>query len=269
MPLSGAQAHGNLMSYKVYVRPEAHRVYGYGGAKARTVHQKNVHGLLHILFVHGECTTWDMAKIRLRGVAAVREQEKIYRRLLIGRTDRAKRSGGVLDVGLVTRQEGGTKPYSRYRLSPHGILYCLDALEPDRRDIDRMAAKYADLFPRLFGRWRALKRILGADAYNLRILSKGVYLNNVMVARSDNPLYELMSFMHAKYRRNFESMTERDLAEQISCWFYTFLLYRRSGKLKTVLAHDPELRKWYRDFFSQAKKYYAERHRTMRNSTIV
>lgn len=71
--------------------PVARELYGYAGIR-RSKHQKNICSLLHILFMHGKCTTWEMAQTHMRGVPAIREQEKSYRRLLVGRTDRSKRS---------------------------------------------------------------------------------------------------------------------------------------------------------------------------------
>ena len=262
--LQDTQPHGNLKYYKLYIMPVACKMYG---RDAKTTHQKNVHNLLLILFAHGACTTWDMAKTRQHTINAVREQEKIYRRLLIGRTDRNRHSGGMQDIGL-TVKEKNTSPYARYRLSLHGILYCLDALNLTTKEIDGMAEKYAFLLPKVFGRQNILKSVLGTDAYNLRILSKGLFLNNIKMARTDNPLYEMMSYIHIKYRRNFESISEHDLSEQISYWFYTFLLYSSPEKLKKVLAKDQQLQKWYVSFFRETRQYYTDRLRTIKNSKI-
>ena len=81
MPLNDGPVYGNLMSYKFYIRPEARRLYGNTRA-TKSKHQQNVHELLHILFVNGAGTTWDMARTMLRKVSTIREQEKTYRRLL-------------------------------------------------------------------------------------------------------------------------------------------------------------------------------------------
>ena len=263
------QVYGNLMSYKIYVRPAARNLYGYATGTV-SKHQKNVHTLLHALFVYGSGTTWDMARTRLRSVADIREQEKIYRRLLVGRTDRGKYSGGVLNAGLVISERDTKKPYTMYRLSLHGILYCIDALEPTKKEMDNMATQYAFLLPKVFGNWKYIRRTLEQDAYCLRILAKGLYLDNAMMVRSDIPLYELMSFIHTKYRKNFESMSEYDLSEQISYWFYTFLLYQNhTEKLRKVLAQDKQLQKWYMNFFRQTRDYYAERLSILKNSSDI
>lgn len=264
------QVYGNLMSYKVYIRPAAQKMDGYG-SPAKTRHQESLRDILRILFKHGGGTTWDMAKTHLRSMSEVREQEKAYRRLLVGRTDRGKYTKGVAGIGLIKAGKSPGKPYSAYRLSPHGILYCMDALSPGRGEVDAAAAHYGSLLPKIFGRWRMLTRVLGPDAYGLRVLAKGLLLNSYTMSRADNPIYELMSFVHIKYRRNFESITERDLAEQISYWFYTFLLYRKGGakKLKRVLARDEQLYEWYAGFFDEAKSYYAQRLRTMEDTAGI
>lgn len=266
MPLNDSHVFGNLMSYKFYVRPEAHRLYG-STKTTKSKHQQNVHELLRILLVRGASTTWDMAKTVKYSVSGVREQEKSYRRLLVGRTDRKRRSGGILDIGLAIREKHAG-PYAKYRLSLYGILYCIDVFHPSTRDLDETAARYALLLPRIFGRWEDVKSTLGHDAYNLQILSKGLYLNNPKMAHSDNPLYELMSYIHIKYRRYTESISEPDLAEQMSYWFYTYLLYLHPEKLKKVLDSDEEMSRWYADFFNQAKDYYTQRLRTMQNSDL-
>ena len=43
-----------------------------------------------------------------------------------------------------------------------------------------------------------------------------------------------MSYIHIKYRRYFESISENDLADQISFWFYTYFLYDSSGNTKST-----------------------------------
>ncbi len=268
--MTDSTLNGNLTAYKIHIRPTAHRLYGYSVRMSNlSQHRQNIHQLLRILFVNGTCTTWDMAKTRYRGVKSIRNQEKIFRRLLIGRVDRGKRTDGVLDVGLVTREAGKTKPYAKYQLSLYGILYCLDALDPSKKDIDNMVSKYEAYLPKIFGKWKFLKRNLGKDAYNLRILARGLYLDNLTAIRTDNPIYEIMSFIHIKYRRNFESISKHDLAEQISYWFYTFLLYQDHGKsINKILSQDKEILEWYTDFFRQTEKYYKERLRTIKTSNI-
>lgn len=220
--------------------------------------------------MNGAGTTWDMAKTRRRKVDNIREQEKIFRRLLIGRYDRGQYSKGVVDVGLVNKQKSERKPYSIYRLSLHGILYYIDAFDPTQKQIDSMASKYAMIIPKVFGRWAQIKKILGSDIYNIRILAKGLYLNNIHLANENNPLYELMSYIHIKYRRSFEIIREEDLAEQISYWFYTFPLYEnKDDKLKELLAQDDSIREWYVQFFHQATDYYKKRISALNRSQHI
>ena len=264
--------YGNLMSYKHYTRPGAYNLYG-SSSKHKTKHQQGMQEILGIMFGNGACTTWDIAKLRHRtkDVSLIRTKEKEYRRLFLGRYDTKKRSGGMLDLGLVVREKAG--PYSKYRLSLHGILYCIDVLNPSDDDFDRMAQRYADVLPRVFGRWDEVKSIAGADAYRMRVLAKGLLLDDPGAAGTPagTPLRELMSFVHAKYAKRFESISEAELAEQVSYWFYTFLLYygeagpharrarARMNRVKKMLTRDADLRPWYVEFLAQAKTYYRER----------
>ena len=92
-----------------------------------------------------------------------------------------------------------------------------------------------------------------------------------------------MSFINIKYRRYYESISEKDLAEQISYWFYTYLLYQRKAnktknntkkihfgvqKLQHVFDRDQELSNWYRKFFKDAENYYKDRTDMIKNSGI-
>ena len=273
--------YGNLMSYKHYTRPEAYKQYGSSSDKT-TKHKYGMQEILRILFANGACTTWSIAKLRLRtsDVSLIRAKEKEYRRLFLGRYDTKKRSGGMLDVGLVVREKTG--PYTRYRLSLHGILYCIDVLNPSNDEIDDMVGRYAGILPKIFGRWESVKLAAGKDAYRIRVLAKGLFLNNYDVTKTQGgtPLYELMSFIHIKYSRNFESISEENLAEQISYWFYTFLQYyegagphaaeakKRINSVRMALLEDAELRTWYRKFFGDAMDYYKKRLYSMKNDSI-
>lgn len=260
--------YGNLASYKHYTRPAAYRLYG-SSSNAKSKHQAGMQDILQVMFANGPCTTWDMAKIMLRtsDVSLIRAKEKAYRRLFLGRYDTKKQSGGMLDLGLVVREKKG--PYSRYRLSLHGVLYCMDVLNPSRGDVDRMARMYAGVLPKVFGRWEALKSTVGTDVYKLRILAKGILLDN---AGSGNAqLCEIMSLLQTKYARRFESISEEDLADQISYWFYTFMMYYKSAvpgarmsqgridRARSMLLRDPQMREWYRKFLEQAVDRYRKR----------
>lgn len=257
--------HGNLTSYRAYVRPMIHNILGIHAKP--TKHQKNVHELLHILMVHGSSTTWDLAKTKQKKTMWIRRQDKIFRRLLVGRVDRGKRSAGLVEMGLVLVEK--SKSYHKYRLSLYGILYCIDVLDPNEEDYAKLASNYSSILPRIFRNWKKIKRMLHRDAYNLRILSQGIYLNNITFARPDNPLYELMMYLHIKYSKNFESISEYDLSEQISYWFFTFLLYSAPKKLKKILTSDEELSRWFTSFFLEAKSYYTQRLYSIQDSDIL
>lgn len=285
MPSESTGAYyGNLQSYKLYVRPTAHGLYGSSYYRKKFVpkHQKNVQQLLEILALNGSLTTWGVAKVRLAGdISMIRIREKEFRRLLIGRMDRGKRSQGLLDVGLVVKDETSNKKSpTKYRLSLHGILYCLDVFDLTDREIDIIATKYSKVLPKVFGKWDYLKSVLGDHVYGLRILAKGLLLDNTNIARPRVPIYELMSFTTIKYRKNFESISEQELADQISYWFYTNLLYSSdfrddkkkpsigTQRLKSVLNGDKELKKWYFDFYQEVKRFYNTRIQTLDKSTI-
>ena len=285
MPLSSKNGiFGNLQTYKFHIRPTAIRLFGDFSQIKKTKHQENVQHLLRILMLNGTATTWDLAKvIVLNDIAKVRTKEKNYRRLLIGRVDRGKSSEGILQLGLVVKDGKSFKraPADRYRLSLHGILYCLDALNPTNNEINILSSKYAHILPKVFGKWDYLKPIIGKDLYNLKILAKGMLLDDQKSAEfSSFPFHELMLFLTEKYSKNLTSISEYNLADQISFWFYTSLLYnpkqyldkkkRTSGvkKLKQIFQDDEELAKWYTLFFNETKAFYKEGLQILNLTTI-
>ncbi len=275
--------YGNLLSYKFYVLPTAKKLYG--TLKPKTRHHQNIQQLLQVLALLGTSTTWEMTKKRFpNDNSKVREKEKEYRRLLVGRTDRGRHSSGILEFGLVVK-DGKVLRYpvsDRYRLSLHGVLYCLNIFDLNKKDVDIIAENYASVLPKVFGKWKFLKSVIGDDVYKIGILAKGLLLDNpTIVNNASNPLYELMSYIHVKYRRYFESISEKDLADQISLWFYTYFLYysptsTRAKKvppgikeLQEVLNRDFELKEWYMKFVEEAGKYYRDRASTIKNFGLM
>ena len=274
--------YGNLLSYKYYMRPTAQKMYGHS-SKPKIKHHENVQRVLQILALNGTCTTWEMAKIRFpNDNDKVRTKEKEFRRLLVGRTDRGKHSAGMLELGLVVKDGKVFRhPISdKYRLSLHGILYCLDVLQLNKNDIDKIAVQYADVLPRVFGQWDSLKNTIGDQIYKIQILARGLLLDNPEIVKNkSNPMYELMSFIHTKFRQNFESISEYDLSEQISLWFYTYLLYEVESKnnsklssikkLQKILIQDEKINKWYLKFVKEANLYYTKRANTIKKSGLL
>ena len=95
MPLESNVTYGNLQNYKLYLRPNAHVHYGAPDEKKSVLskHQQNVQNLLKIMSKNESMTTWELAKISVpNDMSKLREREKIYRRLIIGRKDKGKHS---------------------------------------------------------------------------------------------------------------------------------------------------------------------------------
>lgn len=271
----------NLLTYKYYIRPTAHRLYGYD--ESGTKHQKNVQRILKLLALNGPMTTWDMAKIRFHNdIEKIRSKEKEYRRLLVGRTDRGKHSDGILDLKLVLIDSKSTKrnPGNKYRLSLFGILYCLDRLHLEKSEIDKMAKNYEVILPLVFGKWDFLKSIVGDNVYNLSLLGKGLLFDNLHILTIDNPeFYELISFFNIKSNQLSQSLDENKIGELISLWFYITLLYFPNLKsekkkntaflLKRILKKEKTVRHWFLDYVDTAKKYYNERSNILEAISFV
>jgi len=269
---SGPIVYGNLQSYKMYVLPKAKQLFGsYSFRRKITIkHHSNVQKMLEILALNGPLTTWGMAKIALHNdTVSIRTREKEYRRLLKGRKDREKYSPGILDVGLVLvdGKNYDRAPADVYRLSVHGLLYCLDVLEMTNKEIDTMAEHYSDVLPWIFGKWEFLKSVIGSDVYRLKTLAGGIYLDNIQVTKlSKFPVFELLTYLSIKNQEHFELIEEKILSEQLSCWFYTHLFLPSSSKSKTVeslklkkIFEDNEIKKWYFKFVKESIKFYDDR----------
>ncbi|MEO2264698.1 MAG: hypothetical protein ABGW49_02300, partial [Nitrosopumilus sp.] len=233
-------AYGNLQNYKLYIRPNAHTHYGSPNEKKSVLskHRQNVQNLLKIMSKNESMTTWDLAKISIpNDISKLREREKIYRRLLVGRKDKGKHSDGILDLGLVIKDGKSFKTgmADKYRLSLYGILYCIDVLDLTKNDIDKIAEKYVKVLPKVFGKWEYVKSKIGNKVYGIKLLANGLLADNPQIQiQYGIPFYELMSYIHIKYQKNFEYISEKKLAEQISYWFYINLLYQPIQKNNTI-----------------------------------
>ncbi len=273
--------YGNLHAYKMYTRPTAQRLFGSYSFRKKSgpKHHENVQKLLEILALNGAQTTWSMAKTQVKETSGIRTIEKNYRRLLVGRMARGKHSLGLFDVGLIVKdgKSYAKAPADKYRLSLHGILYCLDVLDLSEKQIDIMAEKYSNILPWIFGKWSYLKSNIGKEVYRLKSLAGGLFMDNIQISKiSKFPIYELMTFLNVKYQNNFEKIQEEDLANQISYWFFTSLLIpsklSTSGKKssieitqwKKLLNGDPILKKWYYDFVNEAINFYNKKFKAIK-----
>jgi len=272
----------SMLSYKYYIRPQAHHLYGKFTSKSK--HQENVQRILRILALEGPMTTWEMAKVRfVTNNDKVRTKEKEYRRLLVGRTDRGVRSNGILDLNLVLVDSKTTKrnPGNKYRLSLYGILYCLDVMDFNEKEIDRIAKNYEVILPLVFGNWGLLKSTIGEHVYNISLLGKGLLFDNLHIIKIENTeFYELISYFNIKSNTRTESFNEEKIGELISLWFFITLLYfpnlKRKMKnkdtqkyLRKVLKKNGELNEWFSSFIKEAKTFYKQRSKIVNEISIV
>ena len=287
--------YGNLQAYKTYIRPNLNRIlFGDYNSYRKIPKNKHAENIIHLLTVmakYGAGTTWEIAKKQKRNnIEGIRTKEKEYRRLIIGRDDKKKHNPGLLEQSVIVQSgvihnRGG--PAAQYRLSLHGVLCCMDIFDFSDTEIDILAATYSEILPKVFGQWDFLKSIIGKEVYKIRILSKGIIADNMIpFCESDYPLYEIMSFIHIKYQQKSENITEQELAEQISLWFYTNLLYNSikntannkekatdetilTSKLSQVLVKDPNLKKWYDNFLKEIKKYHKKNYFVIKNFHLL
>ena len=157
----------------------------------------------------------------------------------------------------------------------------MDVMNLSNNDIDIIATKYSNMLPKIFGNWDYLKSKLGDDVYKIKILSKGLLLDNLQLeSKPSIPIQEIMYYIQKKYQKNFDIISEDDLADQISFWFFTVMLINypnKSKKIKNltgkqkmnlVLNGDKNLKKWYSDFIKEVKKFYMEKNYLVKNFSI-
>lgn len=271
----------SLLSYKYYIRPNAHRLYGTLASKSK--HSQNVQKIIRMLALEGPLTTWDMAKIRFANdISKMRTKEKEYRRLLVGRIDRGKHSDGIMDLNIVLIDSKSTKRNSGniYRLSIFGILYCLDEMNFSEKEIDKMAKNYEIILPLIFGKWNFLKSMIGNNIYNITLLGKGLLFDNPnIISIKHDEFYELISYFGIKSNIIAESFNEQKIGNLISLWFYITILYfpnlmnqknKDSQKyLKKILKSDPVIKKWFLDFIIEAQMFYKKRSKILDGISIV
>ena len=272
----------SILSYKYYIRPQSHHLYGKFASKSK--HRENVQKILRVLALEGPMTTWEMAKVRFTtNNDKVRTKEKEYRRLLLGRTDRGVHSNGILDLNLVLVDSKTAKrnPGNKYRLSLYGILYCLDVMDFNEKEIDRIAKNYEVILPLVFGNWDLLKSTIGEHVYNISLLGKGLLFDNPNIIKIENvKFYELISYFNIKSNALTESFNEEKIGELISLWFFITLLYFPNLKRKTknqdtqkylrkILKKNNELNEWFSDFIEEVKTFYKQRLKIVNEISIV
>lgn len=268
---------GNLKSYKNYTLPAARSMYGEQiTLDSLTKHQRNIRDILEILAIHGEMSTWDMAKTsKLRDMQYIRSREKEYRRLLIGRIDRGKKSSGTIDLGLVIKYLPQNNMGAVYRLSIHGLLYTISALDLTPSDYASMARSYSGVLPLIFGKWDLLKAEIKHPETFLKSIAHGHFFDNVYVLQKQIlPISELYQYLQIKYGRYFEKIEESDLAEELSFMFYTDMLVSRDGtdnsimQLKKIFSRDMEIRNWYEKFLNDFILFYQTKFAALRDSFL-
>ena len=209
MVILSDQRYHNLLSYKYYIRPTAR--YLYGTADSKSKHQQNIQRILRILALNGPMTTWEMAKIKFTIDAdTIRTKEKEYRRLLMGRTDRGRFSRGLIDLDLVLSNTVSSTRGKKYRLSLYGILFCLDVLQFEKDEIDKLAKNYKSSLPLIFGKWDFLKSLIGENVYCIGLLGKGLLFDNLnIISIGDPKFHELISYFNIKSMNVTKSLNEK------------------------------------------------------------
>lgn len=256
--------YGNLQSYKFFTRPASQHFLGIKN-KGGKIKRKKIESILWILGMNGASSTWEMAKHEiLNDTSKLRSREKEFRRQIIGRKTTKKSYPGLIDIGLVVKDSitYNKGKVSKYRLSLHGILFCIDSLDLSNEEIDKLAEKYSEILPMLFGNWNFLKNQIKDKVYRIKMLSRGTFLEGSQKKDSQNLLFaHLMTYVHLKFYEKYDGILEEELSMQISYWFYTSLLYFENKKeppLKKIFSNNKELKKWYTEFIKEVKIYFKE-----------
>lgn len=267
---------GNLKSYKTYTLPSARRIYGdHSKTSSLTKHQANIQELLGLLAVNGLLSTWEMAKLSKSGdLSHMRTREKEYRRLLMGRVDEGKKASGILDLGLVVKFLPQNNIRAKYRLSIHGLLYAVSVLDLSPKDYDSIAKSYSEILPHIFGKWDLLKSHIKKPEMTLAGIALGYSPENVYTLQNmELPINETSRYLEIKYAPFYETISEPDLADQLSYQYYTSILSEKNTEssiktLQKIFSKDEELKIWYQKFIGDVLSFYEKKFNNLHTSII-
>jgi len=262
---------GNIQAFRNLVLPVSEELFGSRFSTSLSKHKQYVQEMLKLLSLNGSMTTWELAKSSIiLDLDSMRSRDKVFRRLILGRTDRGKSNPGVLDIGLVTTTNSIPNSSNKYRLSAHGLLYCLAVLDLSDDEINRIVSNYSDIFPKIFAKWSLINSYFKNSIELLKKIGDTyVYENRHLTKFTSFPFVEINDYIHTKYVNFYESISESDFADEVSYWFFTNLPieYVLTGKnthkllenWTCLFEEDLDLKNWYYSFLLEMKNFYLVR----------
>ncbi|AFS81352.1 hypothetical protein NKOR_07455 [Candidatus Nitrosopumilus koreensis AR1] len=250
--------NGNLTYYKYTLIKKWDK--NFKNNKRRNL--KFVNEVLTLFCFNNELTSWEAAKkISKKNFESINKNEKKIKRLFVGRMDNGTKYEGLLQNEIIINIKN--KKNNKYRISLFGLLYCLTYLKLTNKEIDNIAKMHQKLLPKIFSRWDEMKE-KGDECYRLRLLSRGLLLDRFdMINDRKFPTMEMLFYLHMKFLKYSEMCHEKDLAEEISYWFYiTYFYSKRSysiqekNNFKKILNKNPSINTWFKKFLFETKKYF-------------
>jgi len=253
--------NGLLSSYKQYSSLVDQRI------KKDSRHTANVNRVLKFLAMNGDATTWELRNCFPN--YNDHQGESMARRIINGREDRNRLSEGLKGLSLVEiaqkNRKTGTK---KYKLTIHGLLYSICECNYTTKDWFNITKNDEDLIPWIFKK---------SDYLNLKKISLKLLgsISRGDLARMDHmrnvalPYHELNDFLMLK--SSFRKLSDIELAEFVSLWFYTFQLYifwnenhkTAFPRWRSLMDDDFELKKWYLRFVKESIIFQEKRYSLM------
>lgn len=239
--------------------------------KMNAEHGQNIKRILRFLaFRNKTATTWDFRR-ECFSKFRDKEGETMARRILCGRTDRGKRSVGLVDLGIVSKIIDKSDPSSSasYELTLYGLLYAIRVCDFSNKELFKVARNHPEMIPYVFGKADYLES-KHVNLEPLRIIANGEIRRFESSMLTSIPYHDLLSFLLTEYLERW-LMPQDQFVNFISLWFYTYLMLASAKKNRTVskkwaevMWSDDEIVLWYGAFMSQASEFYEKRSNHIR-----
>jgi hypothetical protein len=220
-----------------------------------SIHNKNIVVILRYMALNSESSVREIANNCLTHVSFL-TSERMIQRLFHGRTDRKKKSLGLIEDGIV-QKTGDT-----FSLSFFGLLYAIKLCNFTTCNFNKIAKNYKEMLPYIFGK----NEYLSKNKISLKPLIVIADGNPDRLERSIQasiPYQELYNYLNSQIPKM--AISEASFRNYVSLWFYTYLLWDNTfnakmiRKWKKIISTDNELKMWYTGFLFGAREFYSNR----------
>ena len=234
-----------------------------------TKHADNVRKVLLFLALHEPATTWDLRKACFTEYADDKQGESVARRLLVGRTDREKKTDGLVDLGVVSpTKQNDQRASTHYDLTLYGMLYAIAICDFTDQELYKAAKRHHCMIPYIFDKADYLEsKHVSLQLLKVITSKEIVKFNDTMTAV---PYHHLVNYLIISYPA--PKMFVDKFVHFIAYWFYTYLMLKLSDKnhviskkWKRIVKDDSDIWDLYGSFLDEALSYYEKQNKSLRS----